>query len=366
MDTICFPEPEVEDPTPASDDETRGQFLRRSTWTRAAAMRDFYNRNLGELPASIAERLCRDLHSDRTVAKHFELVVGRFLQVLGAARVEYEVPLSDGHRVDWRAIFPDGAVSVEATLPVTDALIGDAMKARRAVVNMIVRQAPRGWWVMIHHVPAIGPNESIQRLRRLVASAFAEAPTPSHEQRWSFEARYNDDRISVDLVGRPDPEAPGAWGAGPAVAGMDNTAEVLQAAIEGKRRQVRNAPGPVLLAMSANGFGSHDVEHFDRAVFGDEVWNVDSGATRFRANGALRPTPAGKEPTIAGVLAFAGLGMVGGPDPILYLHPRFTGTLPAAIRGLRQRVVSERGVDDVDATAEGRLMTLGWPTGLDE
>lgn len=364
--TQCFTEPVVGDPTPARDDESRGEFLRRSTWARAAAMRDFYNLNLAELPTAIGEQLCKDLHSDRTVAKHFELVVGRFPQILGATTLEYELGLPDGHRIDWHATFTDGAISVEATLPTANTMFGDALKAQRLAVDMIVRQVPRGWWVIVHHVPAIGPNESLQPLRKLVATGFAEAPAPRHELQWSFTATYGRDRVEVDLIGRSDSSAPGAYGGGPAVAGFDNTSTVLHRAIEGKRRQVRNAPRPVLLAMATNGFRSHDVDDFDRAVLGEVVWNVDTGATYLRLNGALGPVPVGREPAIAGVLAFAELGMTGGPDPILYVHPRYHGPLPSSVSGLRRRFAGAISVEESPPAADGRLMTLGWPTGREE
>src|SRR5687768_3788168 len=113
MNDECFPEPLDPDPTPERSRESTSAFLRRSTWQGAVEMRSFYNRNLSELPVVARERLCRDLHKDRTLSKHFELVVGRFLQVLGATSIEYEAQDTSGRSVDWLAEFDDGRVSVE-------------------------------------------------------------------------------------------------------------------------------------------------------------------------------------------------------------------------------------------------------------
>lgn len=102
----CFPEPTTDDPTVGRERETRGAFLRRSTWERARDMRRFYNENLAALPPEAAAKLCRALHRDRTEATHFELVVGRLLQILGA-EVEYEAPGKQGRKVDWLAHFQE-------------------------------------------------------------------------------------------------------------------------------------------------------------------------------------------------------------------------------------------------------------------
>src|SRR6266540_46077 len=101
----CFAEPNTHDPTPARADESRLAWLARSTWSRAVATRAFYNSNLAALPPEIAQHLCTELRRDRSEAKYFELVVGRFLQILGAERLDYEVPGSEGRRVDWTAQF---------------------------------------------------------------------------------------------------------------------------------------------------------------------------------------------------------------------------------------------------------------------
>ena len=359
--TECFPEPSVDDPTPGRNGESRAAWLRRSTWDRAAETREFYNRNLAALPVDIAKRLCRELHADRTLAKHFELVVGRFLQLLGAS-VEYEVEGVEGRRVDWLGRFDDGTVSVEATLPIANGVVGDTVRASQRIVDLAVRLAPPGWYVMIHRVPQFGPNESLRPLRARLRERYAAVPSPVPDARWTIEEDLDLHGIfGIDLVARPEPSAPAIWGAGPAVGFGDDTSTVVTRAINGKRDQVRGAVRPVLIALCTDGFGSYEVDKFDVALLGHTVWQQWNGDTRFEPDGAFRPTPVGKEPTFAGALVFASLGMRGGPDPILYLHPRYRGVLPAALATLRRRYAGEREVAESPPARDGILDGLGWP-----
>jgi hypothetical protein len=361
--STCFPDPEGDDPTDPAEGESRGSWLGRSTSGWATQFRAFYNRNLAALPLPIAERLCRELHVDRSLAKHFELVVGRFLQVLGAIELEYEIEGSEGSRVDWRAHFDDGAISVEATQPLVNTVVGETTRARRAAEAMAIREAPPGWLVWVRHVPAIGPNESLQPLRRLLRDSYRSVPPATPGGQFSIEERIEEGRLQITLIGSREPTTPARWGGGGAVAFRDDTSEVVANAIEGKRRQARGAAKPVLVALCTNGWGVSEVEQFDTALLGHLNWS-DGGALRFDPVGAFRPVPVGKEPTFAGALIFASLGMLGGPDPILYLHPRFRGTLPAAITGLRRRYATDDGIQEVDGVRAGLLATLGWPEAL--
>src|SRR5688572_537703 len=60
--------------------------------------------------------------------------------------------------------------------------------------------------------------------------------------------------------------------------------------------------------------------------------------TRFELDGVLTVRgDVSRSPTFAGVLAFPQLALFGGPEPVLYPHPRFTGTLPAGLLDLAQR-----------------------------
>jgi hypothetical protein len=101
-------------------------------------------------------------------------------------------------------------------------------------------------------------------------------------------------------------------------------------AVAGKRRQARGVVKPVLAALYTGGFGDFEVDKFDIALFGRTVVHQGRSDITVEPSGVFG-RGAG-EPTFSGALAFAKLGWRGGPDPILYVHPRFTGRLPQAIR----------------------------------
>ncbi|QYU67982.1 hypothetical protein J4558_24495 [Leptolyngbya sp. 15MV] len=44
-----------------------------------------------------------------------------------------------------------------------------------------------------------------------------------------------------------------------------------------------------------------------------------------------------EKPTYAGILAFLEVGWQKGPNPVLYIHTRFEGSLPEALKALERR-----------------------------
>jgi hypothetical protein len=88
-------------------------------------------------------------------------------------------------------------------------------------------------------------------------------------------------------------------------------------------------------------------EAFDRALFGRTVARIGLHGqvlkTWFDADGLFNKGTGA--PTWAGVLAFVNVGLRGGADPVLYLHPRFKGRLPDALLTHERRTY--------DAGAEG-------------
>lgn len=357
-DDVCFPEPLEDDPSPGRPGEPRWAWLERSTWDRARETRTFYNDNLARLPGPIARQLCRELRRDASESRHFELVVGRFLQELGAD-LTYEAPGTQGHRVDWLAQFPGGTVSVEATAPVVNARIGVETRAAQPAAEMIARELPTGWTVWAMQVPRFHPNEPKRQFRRWLQEVTAGLPKGRPGDRISLDLEWRDSPVQLMLFGGDDSERPSEVGAGPAVGYVDNSSEVIHQAVAGKRFQARGAPKPVLAAIYTAGFGSHEVTKFDIGLFGRTVEHHGTGEITFDPSGAFG---RGKgEPTFAGALAFVNLGMRGGEDPILYVHPRFEGDLPDEIRTLRRRELTREGIRDVPAARVGTLQRLGWP-----
>ncbi len=356
----CFPEPTSQDPTAARRGERTGDWLRRSTWVRAVECRRFYNRNLAALPPDASAALCKKLHRERSLAAHFELVVGRFLGVLGATELRYEVVGSEGRSVDWTARFPDGLVSVEATAPAVNSVVGEETKAAGPVLDILLKVALPGWHPVVVSVPRFAPTEPPRWVRRRLADELAKVPssTPGAEHEIALE--FEKGVLEITLLGASDPAKRPLDVSGPVVGYMDDTSEVVHRAVAGKRPQARGATRPVLAAVFTGGFGEHEVEKFDIALFGRTVVHqgrsevtVDPSGVFSRGNG---------EPTFAGALAFTGLGWRGGPDPILYVHPRFNAPLPTAMLGLRRRSVTAHGIAGAPAQRQGLLKELGWPT----
>ena len=355
----CFPEPTSPDPTPARRGETTGSWLARSTWIRAVECRRFYDSNLAALPEDAADALCARLRCDRLQAAHFELVVGRFLQVLGAEELRYEVPGTEGASVDWVAVFADGAVSVEATAPAVNAVIGAAVTAAGPIMDLLLEIAPPGWHPMVVRGPQLAPTEPRRWLRRRLEGLLTEVPPPAgvpHE----IELQLENGLLQISLLPASDPTMRPDDVTGPFVGYIDDTSDVVHRAVAGKRRQARGATKPVLAAVYAAGFGDDEIEKFDIALFGRTVVHQGRSEVSIDRSGVFGKGEG--EPTFAGALAFAGLGWRGGPDPVLYIHPRFTGHLPEAIASLRTRTLSAVAIDDTPARSKGALQQLGWPT----
>ena len=96
---------------------------------------------------------------------------------------------------------------------------------------------------------------------------------------------------------------------------------------------------PVILAVHATGISS-EFHDFDLALYGREVGFFGTYAhritkTEFQADGEFNK--GSDEPTFAAVLAFVNVNLPGGPDPVLYLHPRYRGQLPEALSSIECR-----------------------------
>jgi hypothetical protein len=89
-------------------------------------------------------------------------------------------------------------------------------------------------------------------------------------------------------------------------------------------------------------------DDLDRVLFGTSETQFDryrNEVRRYRKNDGLFTGGVG-EPTISGVLAFPEVGFLRCADPILWVHPRFEGAFPRALRDLESRFAPH--VPDVD------------------
>jgi hypothetical protein len=286
-----FPEPTIPDESWSVWDETMVEWLTRSSHPRARAVREFINRSLSCFPPKYANSLSKKLLGD--FQSHlFEVIVGRYLQVLGAD-IEPEPLGTNDTRIDFRATFSDGVLaSVEC------------------VSKQFNQKAQR---TMAHHQNMAGVLEAIP---------FPKGTKPNHF--------------------------------GPVVSFMDNSIERLRYALKDfqKRKQAVGAVPPVFLAIDCP-FHGPDSEDFDQALFGQTVDHRDfhSGKSlgiTFNPDGLF---VADKGIPFAGVLAFLKLSMVGGADPVLYLNPYQRWKLPAALASHETRVWTS-GIKRTAATRE--------------
>lgn len=331
-----FTEPSRADDSAAYRGEPTTDWLKRSTHHRAKAARRFLNENLSALPSEHRATLYRMLH-ERWYSAFFELIVGRTLQVLGAT-IEVEPGGASDTRVDFVARFPDTTVAVEAVSPVFGSEVGETAKRRNPLLDIVESESPPDVWVMVSSLPDLGPQDSKKRLRSTVRRLLAEAgDVTSSPVDVAEELPEGTVRLTLVKKGAGVPSGRSV-GVEPALTTWDDTEQRVRRAVARKRRQGREACVPALVAVHATGIAS-SYEEVDMALFGREVATMGPDGrllgTRFEADGVF--AGGGGQPTWAAALVFLNVGFLGGPDPVLYLHPRFGGQLPEALEALERR-----------------------------
>jgi hypothetical protein len=346
----CFPEPEVpnvEEPGWGALDVPA--WLGSSTLPAAQRAREFLNRSLDALPRDAAANLYRRLRDEPPFNRvFFELLVGRFLQVLGA-KVDHQPAGLDGKNVDWRATFPTGqVVYVEATSPDYNRVARRERAHRAALLAIIEAELPPGWWIAPVRLPRSGLPQ--RAFRGAIRAMFANLPDGSGFSRAN--------RLRLEAPTAHGPIAADFWPGNPTKSkiasallggGYDDSSLRVELAARHKRGQARAFPGEVVLLAIDAPFDGPDIESFDDALFGHMVVSIDPeslGVTdySFRPDGALARQ---RDAEYAGVLAFSRVHLFGAGDPILYRHPGYTGSLPEALLSLRQRSLDGRIIRDV-------------------
>ena len=350
---VWFPEPVEADNTFAKRGEGAFRWLGRSTTERAIACRRFLNENIAKLPIDWQPKLYKDLRDKDWFDTFFELIVARTLQILGAS-IKVEVPIEETSKnPDFLTQFPDGTVIVEATVPKTNEEIREHSNRNENLVEIIESLAPEGWTVAVWRLPELGPNDSKQSFKRAVKEIFNSLRLEGHEQVIEVSRDIVGGEIAMTLIpGRKGDRAVGVHGM---ASGVDDTKIKIRKTVERKKKQVRKASEPVLLAIGTQPL-SGGLDDFDMALFGRTYERLgyfrETVEVGFEGDGLFakkRPEP----PTYAGVLAFTQVGWRGVPDPVLYLHPRFGGHLPQSLDRLEQRIYTE-GVGVSIRPAQGR------------
>lgn len=343
--TEWFAEPQTPDNTWARRGESAVDWLSRSTLPRAQACRQFLNHNLAAMPDTWQPRLVRELRHQWTSA-FFELMVARTLQVLGGT-LTIEAAAADGKRPDFFAQFPNGTVTVEATSPLINREMGEQLKRRNPLLDMVEAHAPIGWWTNVEEMPDLGLSacrRCKRKIRAAVARLLAVGLPSAGSEEMDLRADLPFGRLRISLLPRnSDPEGRGL-GMEPVIGGWSDSKERIKVAVRRKRVQVRSATTPVLIAVNAGGMVS-SLDDFDVALFGHTVDMRDRHrrhvGIRFDRDGVFFDNRGGGRPTYAGVLAFLEIGFRMTVDPVLYVHPRFDGSLPAAFWDLEHRTLEE-------------------------
>lgn len=357
---VHFPEPATQDDSWPGWDETAVEWFRRSTTPRARAVREFLNRSLGHFPPKHASSLSKRLKQDWQ-SHFFEIVVGRYLQVLGA-EVEPEPLGSNGTRVDFRATFPDGiVVSVECVSKRFNREAQRTIQRQGKMTSMLDSIGPVGWAIAFEHLPDANSPDEFRPYVEQAQAFYASLPEPTEDgPRFAFEWTGVHGRMGLEAIPFPKGTMPNHLG--PGVSWWDDSILRLKDALidSQKRRQALGAHPPVFLAIDCP-FGGPDADDFDQALFGQTIdhrgfdWHASVG-TSFDPNGLF---VTDKDIPFAGVWAFLGMSMIGAADPVLYLNPYQRWRLPDAIRGHEQRVWTSR-IDTTPATREPIIDAIGF------
>lgn len=316
--TLWFPEPVVADATDGRDDETMAEWLDRSTVPRAVEARRFLNENLAALPEQEQPQFYK-LFRERWKSTLFEIIVARTLQTIGSTLV-IEPEGFEGKRIDFMASFPDMVVAVEAKAPEMNRTVLQQSTENQPLVEIIKQLIPPGWWVAIARLPNIGARDSKRQFRQRIEAIFARLP-PSGQDNETIEVYEELPTGLIMMWIASTSTSPGGIASHPAISYGDNSVEVIKKTVRGARQQARGVEVPVLLAIRGGDF-ENDMEDFDSALFGRD------GVFADKKDG---------QPTIAGVLAYIQVGFTRGSDPVLYVHPRYSGALPTALTTLEQR-----------------------------
>lgn len=348
---LWFPEPDVEDELAANRNEHTLDWLARCTNWKAKECRRFLNESLALLRSDAVKSF--EINSrPRWKSAYFELVVARTLQALGAT-LKIEAANEAGKRPDFTASYADGSVIVEAVSPVFNTNAGEKMEMQKPLLDVIEKRIPTGVRCGVWELPDIGLADSKKEFKAAVELIFSNLPD-SVDDRLEIVKELSNGDIRITIL--PGESRSRRVAIEPLITVFDNSEDRIRNAVNRKKSQVRGSKEPVLLAIDASGLSS-ELEDFDMALFGHTFERVDMNGqtveTGFDANGLFATRREG-DPTYAGVLAFLEVGFQKCTDPVLYIHPRFSGGLPSAFdvlecrslnRGTNHIVVRDRSAD---------------------
>jgi hypothetical protein len=343
--TLWFPEPEVDDDSFARKDEGWFQWVSRATNDKGKACRAFLNTQISKIPANWQPKLYHDLRSREWDTVLFELIVGRTMQILGAS-IEVEIRVAGTNkRPDFLVRFPDGIITVEATVPSINDPMNQQLTWNEELIEVIETLMPPDWSARVWRLPKIGPNNSKQQFKKTITEIVGDlAPAHVTDDSIEIEVDLGDiGELSLTLV--PQRNEKRAVTVRGVVSGVDNTEQRIQVVIKRKKKQVKKTGTPVILAVRTDAFG--DLEDYDRALFGLTYERIDlTGkiiATGFTPSGLFAKRRI-EAPTYAGLLAYTAAAIPQVVDPVLYIHQGFEGRLPDALMNFEVRTLTAGGI----------------------
>lgn len=342
---IWFPEPDVDDDSFARKDEGWFKWVSRATSDKGKACRAFLNTQISKIPANWQAKLYHDLRSREWDTVLFELIVGRTMQILGAS-IEVEIPVAGTNkRPDFLARFPDGIITIEATVPSINDTMNQQLTWNEELIEIIETLMPPDWSARVWRLPELGPNDSKQQFKKTITETVAGL-VPAHVTDDSIEIHVDFGDIGeLSLTLLPQRNEKRAVTVRGVVSGVDNTEQRIQAVIKRKKKQVKKTGTPVILAVRTDAFG--DLEDYDRALFGSTYERVDvtgrTVATGFTSDGLFIKRRR-EAPTYAGLLAYTAAAIPRVHDPVLYIHQGFKGSLPDALKNFEVRTLKAAGI----------------------
>jgi hypothetical protein len=356
---VYFPEPTTPDESWTEWDETMVEWLRRSTEPLARSVRDFLNKSLACFTHERAETLAKKLHQDWH-SYLFEIVVGRYLQILGA-EVDPEPLGSNATRVDYRATFAGGiVVSVECVSKKFNQKAQRTIELQGHMGRMLDSVGPSNWAIELRRLPEATSQTEFEPYLAQAQRFYSTLPRPVPDDR-RLHFAFEGDRGRMELQAIPFLKGTKPNHFGPAVAYFDDSIVRLKNALidAHKRKQARGAEPPVFLAVDSP-FNGPNAEDFDQALFGQ---TVDHRGRDGRSVGiSFNPTGllvTDKDIPFAGVLAFLKLSMVGAAEPVLYLNPYQRWHLPVEISSHETRLWTS-GIQRTPAAREPTVGQVGF------
>jgi hypothetical protein len=357
---VYFPEPDPPDRTRPKWGENLLDWYARSSGPEGREVRKFLNRTLAHFPEKVARSYIGKLRSDWR-SHFFELVVGRYLQVLGADFVP-NAPGNNGTDIDFRATFSDGVVvSIECVSKKYNQEAQQEMDRNADMAVMLDAVGPHTWAIAFRKLPKAMSAAEFQPYVDKSAEFYATLPT-AVDGGDHIPYEWTGEHGLMRLKAMPFPRGTRANHMGATVGWVDNSILRLKDALidSHKRRQASGAFPPVFLAIDCP-FNGPDAEDFDVALFGGYMDHRgfdmhESVGESFRPDGML---VTDKGIPFAGVIAFLGMRLTEAADPVLYLNPYQRWKLPAALAAHETRVWTSR-IDITPATREPVINTLGF------